>query len=161
MNLAELIEAPLTKPQLARCLGIGPRQVDNLLVAGCPSRREAGRVVFEWPAVREWYIDQKIKAAKGRAPDADAARDRLDLAKARLAEIELARAEKTMVPVTDVTRLWGDQVAAVAGKLSSAPSKYAQRCLGLTSVGQAMKVLDQAMQEALAELTAAPEVSDD
>lgn len=161
MNLAQVLETPLTKPQLARCLRIGPRQVENLLVQGLPHERTGGRVLFRWEAAFGWYLEFKAKASKGRPAAEEAARDRLELAKAKLAEIELARAERTLVPVADVVRLWGDQVAAVSGKLSAAPSKYATRVLGLETVGQAQKALDALVQEALGELQAVPEVGDE
>lgn len=146
------------KTELAGLLLVRTRQVDNHVANGMPVKRADGRTWFRWADVLPWYIDLKVASSRGRRPGegGEDAKARREMAQARLAEIELAKAERTLVPVTEVVRQWGDMTQRIAGKLANVPSKFAARCVGLDTVGSAMKVLDEAVQEILGELHDTP-----
>jgi len=85
--------------------------------------------------------------------DYDQARTRKMEADAAIAEIELQKAQKLLVKADDVEKVWSTILFAVRAKLLAIPSKAAPVLALEKDVAIIKDVLDNAVGEALAELS--------
>ncbi len=143
-----------SQKEVADLLGISPRQVHNLTDRGMPRQVHEGKPRYPWPDALKWYITFKVaaEAAKTEPIDFEKARARKMTADAELTEMELARARGETVTV-DVFR---ETVSAIATKVRSqlmaAPGRYSSRMVGLKSLPEAQRMLDQMVRDVLNEL---------
>jgi hypothetical protein len=86
--------------------------------------------------------------------DYDVARTRKMEADAAMAEIELQKAQKLLVRADDVEKVWSTILFAVRAKLLAIPSKSAPVLALETDVAIIKDILDNAVGEALTELSA-------
>lgn len=94
-------------------------------------------------------------AVAGGRLDLEEARRRKLIAEARLAELELARQSREVVDVATVEALVEEHYATVRQRLRAIPARLAGQ-LAVPEPAAARHVLQQAIEEALAELEAAP-----
>lgn len=101
---------------LARVLGVDERSIANYANEGMPKIR---RGKFNLGAAVQWYINREVERARGGKGlnDLDMARQRHELAKARLAEIELARAEGAVIPIEVHRQRLTERLETVAGNV--------------------------------------------
>lgn len=145
----------LSQKELAGRLGLSTRQINNLATEGLPKRSRKGKVEYEWPAASVWYLERKIAeaVAKVTPEDAEDSRARLETARARLVELELAEREKLMVSAAYMEQ----QVSAIADRLRAAllaiPAKYAPMMVGRQSIPEAQMKLEVLVSETLAAMS--------
>jgi hypothetical protein len=163
--LAGQVSELLALAEIARRLDVGPRHIANLVVDGLPRvKNKQGH--WRYPATDcfRWYVAYREAKAARRAEPAspEDARQRREVAQARLTELELEREEARMVTIEDVERHVAGLLARLRAKIVTLPSKYAHRMVGAT-LAEAQARLDEAVEEILGELagTGEEEAADD
>lgn len=167
LNLRDLEEDPsddtdsdlCTRRELARRLVKHPQTITKWEREGLPiaERGRRGRPSrYSETGVRAWLQarEELAKAAPG-AVDFMASRARKELAQAALAEQTLQIRARTLLPLSEVERLWLAEVAAMRAVLLAAPTTYADRvCRAATLDGVAgvEREIRSVVHEALREL---------
>lgn len=155
----------LAQTDLADRLGITTRQVRSLVTRGLPKTGEGPSAKHPWPAARDWYNAylERQAEAKYRPTDLDALRARKLEADARLAEIEVAKAEATLVPFDVHEQRVGALCDRLRGVLMTIPSKYLGRIQVARTDLEAQAVGEQIRDDTLRALqgTADAEDADD
>ncbi len=95
-------------------------------------------------------------ASDGQRLDGQAEKARLDQARANLAEQELARRARDLIPVAEVAEAWATQVLIAKNRLLALPSRVASDVLRLKSQREIESVIKTAVLEILTELSADP-----
>lgn len=154
----------LTQKEAARLLGLTSRQVRNLVEKGMP--RDAtgqGDPVYRWADIQPWYLAFKQDQARAEvAPnDIRALELREKAAKVRIAEMEAAEKEGSLLPVAVVERVWADVMERLRSRIVAHKGGLAPRMTGLPTPQDALEVLDPAFTELLAELRASVDDWDD
>lgn len=146
----------VTGTELADWLSVGQPALQSHL--------EAGRLVrvgqlYDLKASIRLYSAHMREVAAGRGNDEMAdAKKRLDLARARVAEIRLAREEGELAPVAEMQRAMEDSYRKVRSSILAVPSRIRQ----LLGIGQhEAGVIDRELRDALARLGHADEGDDD
>lgn len=153
----------VTQKELANLLGLTARQVANLVERGMPSVAGDGRREYDAPACIAWYRDAKIAEAVADAgPDTlDAQRTRKTAAEARLAELELARLEGSMLTVEDAAREVDALLDRLRSVLLSFTSRHAHLLVGKRTIPEVAAVLDPAVGDLMAALVEAGTVTEE
>ncbi len=150
----------LSQKELGTRLGVSSRQVHNLAEAGVVLRTvKNGRTSYLWPESMRRYIEHKIAAA---APaDFAGARARKMAAEARLMEIELAKAEESVVSIEihrdEVTRY----AERLAGRVKAMPNVFANQIIGVADITEAAIRLEGIRDDLLRSLMAAVDEIED
>jgi hypothetical protein len=137
---------------MAKRLGVGIRQVENYLVEGMPGRKEGRIVLIPWGEAFAWFIARREELAGRRGPvseEVEDARRRKEIASAKMAELDLAKAEGSLIVRSEAESWVADLFGALAARLQTAPGKFAPRCVGLTTVAEARRVLEGLATETL------------
>jgi phage terminase Nu1 subunit (DNA packaging protein) len=119
----------IAQKDLAERLGITTRHVRNLVIEGMPKEGEGAAAKHPWPGAREWYNDYLRAQERKKLPEDDLKelRRRKIEADTRLAEIELEKAEGSLIPF----EMHETRVAAICDRLRAVlmtiPSKYLSR----------------------------------
>lgn len=116
----------ISQKELADRLGITTRSVRDLVLKGLPKEGEGPSAKHPWPEARIWYNAylERLAEERYRPTDLDALRARKLEADARLAEIEVAKAEQELVPFEMHERRLGAICDRLRGVLMTIPSKY-------------------------------------
>lgn len=142
----------VTRDTLAAIFTVDVRTVKNLVDEGMP---KAARGKFDLALCVPWYLErerERVRAGKG-LNDLDLARQRKTVAEARLAEINLAKAEELVIPTElHVDRLT-QRLDTVAGAVK-AMGRYQADVKGAITDEAADRLLDRMSDEILAELYA-------
>lgn len=135
---------------LARVLGVDERTVQNCANEGMP---KSARGKFPLGAAVRWYIDREREKARGAKGlnDLDMARQRHELAKARLAEIELGKAEESVVPVELYREELTARLETVAGALKGL-HRFQPEVKSATTDEAADSLLDRMIDATMSEL---------
>lgn len=147
------LSAALTAKQFADLVGIGTRQVDNLVVEGLPRVRRGRRWMYPASRCVQWYLKHKLEHAKkerGAGRGDQTARDRKLLADAKLAEFELAERERAMLTIADIEREISGILRRLRATLLASPQKFAPRIVGLRSIPEALVALEPCCTELMA-----------
>lgn len=154
----------LTQSECADRLGITPRQVYNLTrsVAGrpsIPSRMKEGKRQYKWPDANQWYIDQKLAAAKPEKAEDEQklAQTRKTVAEASLKELELAKQEGALLDADYVERQLTLILEALRSRLLAARGRFAPQILGIKSIGDAQRRIEPLFDELMETLRRVPE----
>lgn len=149
----------LSRQQVADLLNVTPRTVSQWQTdPDFPQPAKRGRSnVYDGAAVMAWWKDNEIaKLIEGE----DGQRYDLSHERARLAHVQterqrllLARERRELVAIEDVTEAVGDDYTRVRARLLAVPPKCAPLCHRAESVAEIRETLDEAVREALAELS--------
>ncbi len=140
----------VNKSALARLAGVSMRTVDGWTAAGLvPTQKGDGRgseTLFDPAAV--------IRHLAGRSDDeAGKSRRRLATARAKLAEIEAARAAGELIPVAPVAAEWQRAGQQVRDRLMGIPARLAAELAATQDIHTVTRTLEDAIREALEALT--------
>lgn len=152
----------VTQSEAARRLGMTPQALGRWTDRpGAPVVLKKGRPYCIWPDFPKWRdAELARKAAEAAAPgDFEEARTRKVSAEAELAELELARERGRMVTVDDCADRLARILERVRARLVAVPGKLAPRLVGLGTAMEARGVLEEAVGETLAELSAGEPVT--
>ena len=148
-----IVKNPLNKLQqvdLAALFGVTDRTVRNWDFEGLPGNGEGRGRYYVWPEVLAWYLARNSGSGTGEDPTA---RERKDMAEAELAELKLGQLRGTLLQVEDVRATWSEVLGRVRAKLLSIPPKAAVRLGDGLTAAQRQEVIQQEVDEALAELS--------
>lgn len=140
-----------SREQIAEILqDCGIRTVAHFVDEGMP---KAARGKYPIARCVDWYVERKVAQARAERGlnDLDVARQRKTNAEARLAELELAKAEESVVPVATFEEVLTERLETVAGALK-AIHRYQPDVKAATTDEDADALLDRMRDEMLAEL---------
>lgn len=130
--------------------GVTVRTVTNWLAAGMPCRTVDGKRTVVRSEANAWVREQAAaeEAAKDPANEAEAKARKL-AAEARLAELELAAKEGTMVTVEDAAQAVEAKLEGLRSSLVTLPQRIAPVVLGCKTLAEVTAKLDAAVAEAM------------
>lgn len=135
-----------------RTLNYIRRDEPNVLVF----RSKGKRVEYDLGAcnanLRDRAAAQALKSAEPK--DFEDARTRKMAAEARLAELELAAAERRMVPADETARLVESLLTQLRAQLVTLPGRHGPQMVGLKSELEAVARLEAAVEEAMGAMAA-------
>ena len=107
---------------MAKLLLLTPRRLQQLVTEGVVPKVERGRYELA-PVIQAYihYLRERTLPGTMNVVSLDEARQRKLSADARLAEIEVAKAESAVVNVEVIEKGWTDLVHAVRGRLLALP----------------------------------------
>lgn len=145
----------LNRSQLAEAFAVDLLTVDRWRTQGCPFEKRGRNILFIVSEVHKWVVSTKVRAAvSSTSPaDLDEARARKTSAQAQLAEIELQRERGEVVPILEVADAVGVEYAAVRSRLLAIPPKLAPLMVNTQTARESRELLEQAIHEALSELS--------
>jgi phage terminase Nu1 subunit (DNA packaging protein) len=117
----------LSRKEFAALLGLTTRQVHNLEAEGLPCHAEGIRKFYPMPDAARWYYDRKLERAKAdMAPtDYNEARNREMLARAEMAELDVAKARGRLMDLDDAEELVTRPLANLRAGLLGLPGRIA------------------------------------
>ena len=152
---------PLTQAQAAAVAGLSLRHFIRLLgEPGAPPKLQnaVGRAAGLPPEPYGKWLRTRIAAELGTeenlSPQAE--RARLDRARAELAELELSRRRRELIPVEEVAQAWSEQVTIAKNRLLSLPSRVSSDVLRLKTQRAIENALKDAVIQILTELSNDP-----
>lgn len=146
----------VNQTEFAALLGLTTRQVRNLESQGLPHRAEGNRKYYPIPDGIQWYANKQREDALSELGQADykEARARREAARARMAEINLAKEEGRLLPRDVVKEIFGDKMLdRVRAALLNFPGRWGAQVVGLDSPREGEAILKQAVSEILEELS--------
>ena len=152
---------PLTQAQGATLASLSLRHFQRLLAEpGAPPRlensigRQSGLPVEPFAKWLRTRIAAELGTDENLSPQAE--RARLDRARAELAELELSRRRRELIPVEEVAQAWSEQVTIAKNRLLSLPSRVSSDVLRLKTQRAIENVLKEAVIQILTELSNDP-----
>jgi phage terminase Nu1 subunit (DNA packaging protein) len=146
----------ISQTELARTLGLSTQQIRNLEREGMPHRAEGRRKLYPRPGAVQWYVRRKQEEATAAVEPTDysAARARRELARARLAEIEVAKEEGKLIPQEVVEEIYGTRLLdVVRSGILNMPGRWGAQVVGLSSPREGEALLKRVAAELLEELS--------
>lgn len=172
----------VTGAELAIILGYHANSVEQWKRQGMPVKREGSKGVphrYDTAECIQWLIRREVERVTaelqaryglsggigqpgesgGAESDTNLAakpldyKDRLGLAKARQAELEITLAEGKVVQIADVERVLSGMAAGVRSRLLSLPVRLARQMAALTDETECRQALDKEIAEALTEIS--------
>ena len=122
----------VNKEQLSAILGISTRSLGAWLSSGIPfiskpSKGEGKEWQFDTAAVIKWHINRKVTKLEQHAQkipkSIEEARLRQLIAKGTMAELELGRLQKQLIPIADVEQSFSTILSTFKNQMLSIPSK--------------------------------------
>jgi phage terminase Nu1 subunit (DNA packaging protein) len=140
----------VSRDYLAALFGVDVRTIANLVEEGMP-KTERGK--YDLTACVPWYLNREREAARGAKGlnDLDLARQRKTVADARLAELEVAKAEELVIPTELHAQRLKERLETVAGAVKAIGRYHADVKAAVTDVG-ADQLLERMADELLVEL---------
>ena len=147
----------LTTAQLALLLGLTTRRVNQLAEEGLVVRLGHGE--FDGPASIQAYVEQAANRGKDKEVQIDKEREeaRLKKEQADTQELKNAKLRKELLPVSEVSRVWSEQIASIRSGLLAVVSRVRQRIS--LSVEDAV-VLDEEIRDAMTKLADGVDIYD-
>lgn len=148
----------VTRVELARRTGLATRTIGDHAAKG--HLVNWGEKYLLWASIQS-LIAYQAEALAGRAGEGQQARARLTMAKARTAELELARLEETLIDAEETRRWVEGMCLRVRNRILYVPKRLPMVLPHLTRADLA--VIDAELREALTELgegRADPDLSD-
>jgi phage terminase Nu1 subunit (DNA packaging protein) len=141
---------------ICKLLDLTPQRVAQLVNNGVIPRKERGRYELV-PVVRGYIHYLRERAIKGDAQaggdDYATHRARLTKAKADMAEMEKDQMASVLIPASDVGDAWETMTGNMRARMLAIPSKAIATVFSAEDVNEAKKILQEAINEALAELS--------
>lgn len=148
----------ITQRELADRLGLSTRQVRNLRDDhGLPQIVRNGKPFYRWPDALHWYIQFKIQEAERRRepPSYEVARTREMLARAEMAELELAQRRGQLVTVEYAASQLERSLSVLRAQLLNLPGILAPRVQGMTDIARIHEIVQEAIDDIMRELQGA------
>lgn len=131
----------ITQAELARRLGLTSRHVYRLVEEpGFPlDKSRKGRDRVPWPDANLWYIEHRIRQERSRhkPKNLDESRAAKLEAEARIAQMEAARVEGTLIFLEDHERSVSSLLEVLRSGLQAAPGTWAPHLVGAKTIAQA------------------------
>ena len=139
--------------KMAKLLQITPRRLQQLVSEGVIPKISRGRYELA-PVVQGYigYLRDRTLPGIMNVVSLDEARQRKLAAEAKLAEIEVAKAESGVVNVEIIEKSWTDLVHAVRGRLLALPQNVAAMVAVEDDTGKCEALINREIRSALAEL---------
>lgn len=140
---------------LADLLALSTQQIRNLEKQGMPCRSAGRKKLYPIPDAVMWYLRRKQEEASARARPStyDDARTRAEIARARLAEIEVAREEKLIYTAEMVERRVGETYDLVATRIKNLSGRWGAQLVGIESPREGEALVRRMANELLEELS--------
>lgn len=121
---------------------------------------------YDTAAVIKWMIDrEKLRMAKTQVADGeiniDQERARKERALADRYEMENEFKRGTLVEADAIQRLWGTHIETAKKRLLPLGKSLSHLVVALTNAGEAQRMIDQEIRDALEELSGSREVPED
>ena len=150
--MADDADPIVTRAELARRLGLSTRTIGDHAAHGRLVRQGKGYALFA--SIRA-LVAYQSEALAGRNTEVQQARGRLELAKARLAELRLAEEEGRLVDALEMQNLVAGMIVRVRNRILAAPKRVHFRLPHLTRSD--IGAFDTELREALTELANTPD----
>jgi len=122
----------LSQRDLAAVLGLTTQQIRNLEDRGLPHRAEGRLKFYPVPLAVRWYVNFKVEDALPDDVPYTEARSRREQARARLAELEVAKEEGKLIPRELVEEIYGEKLLDVLRRgILNMPGRWASQVVGL------------------------------
>ena len=152
----------LTQKELAEVLPVKARQIRNLVKEGLPQEELGARTLYPLAECVRWYIDYRERVRDGDRSELGEIKARKLTAQARLAEMEVAKADGELIPLVMHEERLGAILDRLRSKILAVPGSWSPRIVGVKGVREGVKRLKplvSALLEALADT--ADELEDD
>ncbi len=138
---------------MAKLLLLTPRRLQQLVTEGVVPKVERGRYELA-PVIQAYihYLRERTLPGMMNVVSLDEARQRKLSADAKLAEIEVAKAESGVATIQVIEKSWSDLVHAVRGRLLALPQNVAAMVAVEDDTGKCEALLSREIRSALAEL---------
>lgn len=146
----------VSQAELSRILPLTTRQIHNLEREGMPHRAEGRRKFYPLPGAVDWYVRYRERLARSEmeSTDYEEARARREAARARLAEMEVAREEGRLIPHDVVEEIFGQQMlGSLRAAIRNMPGRWGAQITGLKSPREGEAALRQIADEMLEHLS--------
>src|SRR6266487_4207469 len=137
----------MKQAELAKALNVSQAMVSKHVAMGMPTRS-----VTEALAWRARFLDPRLVRRRRRGQQADP-RERLDAARAGLAELDLAEHRGELLPADATLMMWQKNIAAFRAKMLAIPSRIACRIAPPGNLAEVEEALTVVIYEALQELS--------
>lgn len=145
--------ATVSQVLLAERLGLGTRQIRNLVDAGMPRVMKGGKAEYPWPGALTWYIEDKVARAIARTGDAKASvwsrKAELEI---KLAELEVAKAQEQVITIDYAAAQWEQMLFLLRARAVAGPTRWMDEFIGLPDARASRKKLDEFITELLTSL---------
>lgn len=136
-------EEPISTAELARIFGVDERTIRNWVALGCPQRMRSKRPAYLLSEVVPWRRQRdKVESATDK-PDLAAEQARKLRADADLAELKVQERRAELVPAANVERQMERLCATLRSRVLGVRGRWAPRILGLGTMPDATRVLDE------------------
>ena len=144
---------PYPAATMAKLLLLTPRRLQQLVTEGVIPKVERGRYELA-PVVQAYiqYLRERSVPGQMNVVSLDEARQRKLAADAKLAEIEVAKAEGAVASISAVEKGWTDLVHTVRGRLLALPQNIAAMVAVEDDTGKCEALMAREIRSALAEL---------
>lgn len=155
----------VNRDRLSDFLGVSTRRIDELVREGMPGERPkttGDSWKFDTAAAVEWLRQKERQNVLGEVVriDEGEAKRRKVAAEAALMELELAKAQGKVLPITDFSKAWEGMIGSCRAKLLGLGSKLGPALAIMADPSQCSVAIDRELNEALQELSDfEPEVS--
>lgn len=149
-------EETVSTAELARAFGVDERTIRNWVALGCPQRMRSKRPAYMLSEVIAWRRKQdQIDARGSEKPDLAAEQARKLRADADLAELKVQERRGELVPAADVERQMERLCGTLRSRVLGVRGRWAPRILGLGTMPDATRVLDELANDVLEALRSA------
>ena len=140
----------VNKAELAAILGISERSLTDWQKEGMPivhvgERGESNQ--YDTEQVIAWWIERELKKVREESP-----RDELYRSQKRLADLQIAEQERTLVPIAEVEPAYERLVLAARQRLLQMPSRLAHELEAVAGAENKRALLEEAIDQVLTEL---------
>jgi phage terminase Nu1 subunit (DNA packaging protein) len=149
----------VNRTELARALGVNAFTVTKWQNDGLPVAERGGpgrESRYDLALAMAWWRARETTrlGGAGGAASLEVERARLARAQTEKAQLDLELKRGQLLPVGEITRVWGNITAAIRAKLLALPQAAAERCVEEAAHGAAavQQVLEETIHEALREL---------
>jgi phage terminase Nu1 subunit (DNA packaging protein) len=136
---------------LARLIGISERQVTILIAKNIFRKTPRGMDVIECIAAHTAYREG-LAATKQGEGEFGRARTRLMIEKARMAALQRAKMESSVLDVSEVTERWSNTCSNVKTRFLASPAKLARQLAETSSPSECQRLLRDEVHENLSTL---------
>ena len=136
----------VTTGEAGRRLGVTPQALGQWAMRPyAPVRLVGTRREYQWPAFPRWREQELARQAVREVEprDIEAARCRKVAAEARLAELELALAERTQIPIEEAAHAFEAALSHLRSQLVTLPQRWAPDLVGLPTIPAVTVVLER------------------
>lgn len=155
-------QAWINQKELAKRLELTPQRIRAMHDEGLEFKKEGRENLYPWPKTREWYADRKEEERRARAENAGRrgggseiekeARARKMAAQARLAEIELAKAQAALIPMTVHEEIVTQLAERLVAAIKNLPQSWAKQLTAIDDPRKVAKVLRKVSAELVEDL---------